>query len=151
MTITDTRADELPRDAILTIIRQTLENYQQRDTSLPPLELTNVWINGSFGANSATETSDIDLTVELGVTTEVAEMDPLELANTLMDLGGPTARSLIPVVHRDADVTVIPAASILSELSIEVSGARTHVETTQQHGGHETAYDLLDARYVDMR
>lgn len=150
MTTRCTRADDLPRAAIVQTIQSKLESHQTLYANLPPLELTNVWVNGSFGANSATETSDVDITIEVGTTTEPSDMSQLALADKITDLGGPTARALFPIVHRDCDVTVIPAGQILSALSADVPSARTHIKTSQQHGDHETAYDLLNARYIGV-
>ena len=144
--------DELDTKFLLDVIRNELVSYQQLYPNLPTLELRNVWVNGSFGDDAATESSDFDVTIEIGLYDSDPDytMKPLYVADRITGMGGPMANAIYPVVPAPPDVTVIPSEAILRDAELNAPTAAEHVAQTQAHGGYSRAFDVQSREYVDI-
>jgi predicted nucleotidyltransferase len=141
-------ADELDAEMVLSAIRREIVEHQSLYPDLPTLELKRVWVNGSFGAGEATDQSDVDVTVEVGVFVTEYEMNPLYVADRITDLSGPLSTALASILPALPDVTVIPSPSVLDGADLDVADAEEHVVQTQHHGGYKTAFDMRSGEYV---
>lgn len=140
--------DNINMSMLLDVLRNELNSYEDDYPDLPTLELCGVWINGSLGGGKATENSDIDLTVEIGVFQDEYEMRALYVANKITGVSGQFTNALIPVLPMSPDVTVIPSQDIIDEADLDAPSAEEHVIKTQKHGGYKTAFNARSEEYI---
>ncbi len=143
-------ADDLDTARILDLIRNELASYQQMYSDLPSLELRNVWINGSFGDEAATEHSDLDVTIEVGVVDSEYDMKPLYVVDRITGMGGQISTALHSVVPVVPDVTVIPSKGVLNAAGLDAPTAAEHVAQTQSHGGYSRVFDVHSGGYTKI-
>jgi predicted nucleotidyltransferase len=136
-------------EIILQSIRLELSEYQSVHKT-PSLELCGAWVNGSYGAGEATESSDIDITLEVGTTEQEYDMSAVNVAHNITGLGGPVSTALLDLLSAPPDVSVIPSEKILSEAGIDAPSAVEHIKQTQKHGGYEKVYDLHSGETIEL-
>lgn len=136
MSETSKSVDDLPLEALESRIRSlSTEIGNTFDVRPGRVTLEVVYINGSFGAHSATVESDIDVTV--GVLNNPAVEDIhhdqwIELAQRL-------SSTMDPVGGHPLDIQVFPTADAIE-----------HVKQRSKHSGYETVYNLGGRRHVSV-
>ena len=130
-------ATTLPLDKLETAITEAVRaEYEEIDLTNPP-EITETYINGSYGAGAAHEHSDIDVCIGLLNTDEVAAISRVEwhefsvhLCDVLTPFDG----------WWEVDSMVMPRTTDFFQ----------HIQERSRHGGYETVFDLSGREYRDV-
>lgn len=99
-------------------------------------ELAEIYIVGSYGAGTATEHSDVDITIGLLPTEDVRAVDQdtwIEFSQYLTD-------ALSPYPEYILDIMVMPRDTWFFE----------HMQSRARHGSYETMYDLYSREHCPV-
>lgn len=145
--------DDIDTDFLHFGIRHAIGEISSEYENYPPLQLQEIWINGSYGASAETPDSDIDITIEIGIIGDSNQKTPKEarrIASHIHGLSGRLTRAIEIDTPALPDVTTIPSEDLLDIAEIDAPTATEHVQQTQRNGGYDTVYDMRADAYTSI-